>query len=316
MRNENEKKQEQHEDNFFEEEMIDEKAESELFADKDSETMYEELNEEHLIDDLSQAETIRIYLNQISRFPLLSAEEEKELVIQKNAGDELAKQKLYESNLHLVVSIVKQYLGKGLSFLDLIGEGNLGLLRGVEKYDLEKGDRLSTYATWWIRQSITWVLANKEERIRLPVHIEKALGRLKIEQQRLQGELQRDPTLRELSDALDMSENEVRELSQFARQLRSLKVSVRVEDDANSDVFAENTHSTTSDEHAVKVLTHDELLKAQNVLDNRERRVMELRFGLLDGQPKTVGEVAKILGVTQERIRKIETKALHKIQQP
>ena len=274
------------------------------------------LNPVDLLEGVGTEDPVRMYLKEIGTVPLLTAEEEMELARRKQAGDEKAKKKLIEANLRLVVSIAKRYTGRGMSFLDLVQEGNLGLIKGVEKFDPEKGFKLSTYATWWIRQSVTRALADQARTIRVPVHMVETINKMSKMQRKLTLELGYEPSVAELAKALDMTEEKVMEIMQIAREPASLETPIGEEDDSNlGDFVADNTVLTPEDNvESVMLREHIEALLGD--LKERERQVIVLRFGLEDGHPRTLEEVGREFKVTRERIRQIEAKALRKLRNP
>ncbi|MBO5229014.1 MAG: RNA polymerase sigma factor RpoD [Lachnospiraceae bacterium] len=269
-----------------------------------------------LLEGVGTEDPVRMYLKEIGTVPLLSPEEEIELAKRKANGDQAAKDRLIEANLRLVVSIAKRYTGRGMSFLDLVQEGNLGLIKGVEKFDHEKGYKLSTYATWWIRQSVTRALADQARTIRVPVHMVKTINKLSKMQRKLTLELGYEPSMAELAEALEMPEDKVIEIMQIAREPASLETPIGEEDDSNLGDFVADNNAITPEGNVESVMLreHIELLLAD--LKERERQVILLRFGLLDGHPRTLEDVGKEFKVTRERIRQIEAKALRKLRNP
>ena len=259
---------------------------------------------------------VRMYLKEIGRIPLLSSEEEIELAKRMEEGDEEAKKKLSEANLRLTVSIAKRYSGRGMQFLDLIQEGNLGLIKGVEKFDYTKGYKLSTYATWWIRQSVTRALADHARTIRVPVHMVETINRMSKMQRKLTLELGYEPSTKELATALDMTEEKVLEIMQIAREPASLETPIGEEDDSNLGDFVADNNTVTPEANIESVMLREHIDVLLQDLKDREREVIILRFGLRDGHPRTLEEVGKIFNVTRERIRQIEAKALRKLRNP
>ena len=267
-------------------------------------------------DGISIEDPVRMYLKEIGKVPLLSAEEEIELAKRMADGDEEAKKRLAEANLRLVVSIAKRYTGRGMSFLDLVQEGNLGLIKGVEKFDYTKGYKLSTYATWWIRQSVTRALADQARTIRVPVHMVETINKMSKMQRKLTLELGYEPSVAELAKALDMSEDKVMEIMQIAREPASLETPIGEEDDSNLGDFVADVNTVTPEGNVESVMLRDHIDALLGDLKERERQVIELRFGLRDGHPRTLEEVGKEFNVTRERIRQIEAKALRKLRNP
>jgi len=269
-----------------------------------------------LLEGVGTEDPVRMYLKEIGTVPLLSATEELELAKRKAEGDEEAKQKLIEANLRLVVSIAKRYTGRGMTFLDLVQEGNLGLIKGVEKFDYEKGYKLSTYATWWIRQSVTRALADHARTIRVPVHMVETINRMSKMQRKLTLELGYEPSTQELAAALDMTEDKVLEIMQIAREPASLETPIGEEDDSNLGDFVADNNTVTPEANIESVMLREQINVLLQDLKEREREVIILRFGLRDGHPRTLEEVGKEFKVTRERIRQIEAKALRKLRVP
>jgi RNA polymerase primary sigma factor len=293
-----------------------------LLLDKDDDGFIEEEEEEidldaiDLLEGIGTEDPVRMYLKEIGTVPLLSAEEELELAKRKSTGDNYAKERLIESNLRLVVSIAKRYTGRGMSFLDLVQEGNLGLIKGVEKFDYEKGYKLSTYATWWIRQSVTRALADQARTIRVPVHMVETINKMSKMQRKLTLELGYEPTTTELAEALNMSEDKVIEIMQIAREPASLETPIGEEDDSNLGDFVADNNAVTPEGNIESVMLREHIDTLLQDLKEREKQVIVLRFGLLDGHPRTLEEVGKEFNVTRERIRQIEAKALRKLRNP
>ena len=267
-------------------------------------------------DGISIEDPVRMYLKEIGKVPLLSAEEEVELARRMADGDEDAKKRLAEANLRLVVSIAKRYTGRGMSFLDLVQEGNLGLIKGVEKFDYTKGYKLSTYATWWIRQSVTRALADQARTIRVPVHMVETINKMSKMQRKLTLELGYEPSVTELAEALEMSEDKVMEIMQIAREPASLETPIGEEDDSNLGDFVADNNVLTPEGNVESVMLREHIDALLGDLKERERQVIVLRFGLEDGHPRTLEEVGKEFNVTRERIRQIEAKALRKLRNP
>ena len=259
---------------------------------------------------------VRMYLKEIGTVPLLTAEEEVELARRKSEGDNRAKERLIEANLRLVVSIAKRYTGRGMSFLDLVQEGNLGLIKGVEKFDYTKGYKLSTYATWWIRQSVTRALADQARTIRVPVHMVETINKMSKMQRKLTLELGYEPSTAELAEALEMTEEKVMEIMQIAREPASLETPIGEEDDSNLGDFVADNNAVTPEGNVESVMLREHIDILLNDLKDREKQVVILRFGLEDGHPRTLEEVGKEFNVTRERIRQIEAKALRKLRNP
>ena len=285
-----------------------------------------DLSEEEEIDmeniDLSVPEgvsiedPVRMYLKEIGKVPLLSAEEEIKLAQRMEEGDEDAKKRLAEANLRLVVSIAKRYVGRGMLFLDLIQEGNLGLIKAVEKFDYRKGYKFSTYATWWIRQAITRAIADQARTIRIPVHMVETINKLiRVSRQLLQ-ELGREPTPEEISEEMGMPVDRVREILKISQEPVSLETPIGEEDDSNLGDFVADVNTVTPEGNVESVMLRDHIDALLGDLKERERQVIELRFGLRDGHPRTLEEVGKEFNVTRERIRQIEAKALRKLRNP
>ncbi|BDR56502.1 RNA polymerase sigma factor RpoD [Xylocopilactobacillus apis] len=259
---------------------------------------------------------VRMYLKEIGQFPLLKAEEEVEIAKRIEAGDEVAKQTLAEDNLRLVVSIAKKYVGRGMQFLDLIQEGNMGLMKAVEKFDYTKGFKFSTYATWWIRQAITRAIADQARTIRIPVHMVETINKLIRIQRMLLQDLGRDPLPEELGAEMDLPTSKIREILKIAQEPVSLETPIGEEDDSHLGDFIEDFDATSPEEHASYELLKEQLEQVLDTLTEREENVLRLRFGLDDGRVRTLEEVGKVFGVTRERIRQIEAKALRKLKHP
>ena len=259
---------------------------------------------------------VRMYLKEIGRVPLLTADEEIELARRMEAGDESARHRLEEANLRLVVSIAKRYVGRGMLFLDLIQEGNLGLLKAVEKFDYSKGYKFSTYATWWIRQAITRAIADQARTIRIPVHMVETINKLiRVSRQLLQ-QLGREPSPEEIAAAMEISVERVREIMKIAQEPVSLETPIGEEEDSHLGDFIEDQDAPAPAEAASFMLLKEQLEEVLDTLTEREERVLRLRFGLDDGRARTLEEVGQNFGVTRERIRQIEAKALRKLRHP
>ncbi|MFF2155889.1 RNA polymerase sigma factor RpoD [Paenibacillus chitinolyticus] len=259
---------------------------------------------------------VRMYLKEIGRVPLLSAENEVDLAKRIEQGDEEAKRRLAEANLRLVVSIAKRYVGRGMLFLDLIQEGNMGLIKAVEKFDHTKGYKFSTYATWWIRQAITRAIADQARTIRIPVHMVETINKLiRVSRQLLQ-ELGREPTPEEIAKEMELSTDKVREIMKIAQEPVSLETPIGEEDDSHLGDFIEDQEALAPADAAAYELLKEQLEDVLDTLTEREENVLRLRFGLDDGRTRTLEEVGKVFGVTRERIRQIEAKALRKLRHP
>ncbi|MGA8473957.1 MAG: RNA polymerase sigma factor RpoD [Candidatus Cybelea sp.] len=320
-------------DEFFEEitaagiEIVDEQKDEKPEAEREEEV------EETIPDGLSLDDPVRMYLKEIGRVPLLSMEQEKTLAMRIEAGElesgrdgtadwkvvdggEEAKRQLTEANLRLVVSIAKKYVGRGMLFLDLIQEGNLGLIRAVEKFDYRKGYKFSTYATWWIRQAITRALADQARTIRIPVHMVETINRLiKVSRQLLQ-ELGREPSVEEIAEAMALTPEKVREVMKISQEPISLETPIGEEEDSHLGDFIEDQEAVAPAEAASVMLLKEKMQDVLQNLTERERKVLVLRFGLEDGHQRTLEEVGQEFGVTRERIRQIEAKALRKLRHP
>ncbi|HJV45627.1 MAG TPA: RNA polymerase sigma factor RpoD [Bacillota bacterium] len=282
----------------------------------------EEDQEEFDFDDLSVPpgikinDPVRMYLKEIGRVPLLSADEEINLAQRIEDGDEEAKRRLAEANLRLVVSIAKRYVGRGMLFLDLIQEGNMGLIKAVEKFDYKKGYKFSTYATWWIRQAITRAIADQARTIRIPVHMVETINKLiRVSRQLLQ-ELGREPSPEEIAEKMDLTPEKVREILKIAQEPVSLETPIGEEDDSHLGDFIEDQDALAPSDAAAYELLKEQLEDVLDTLTDREENVLRLRFGLDDGRTRTLEEVGKVFGVTRERIRQIEAKALRKLRHP
>lgn len=269
-----------------------------------------------LLKGISVDDPVRMYLKEIGKIPLLTAEEEVELAKRMEAGDEEAKKRLAEANLRLVVSIAKRYVGRGMLFLDLIQEGNLGLMKAVEKFDYEKGFKFSTYATWWIRQAITRAIADQARTIRIPVHMVETINKLVRVQRQLVQELGRDPSPEEIAKEMNMEVEKVREIMKIAQEPVSLETPIGEEEDSHLGDFIEDDTALAPQDAATFTMLREQLIGVLDSLTPREQKVLRLRFGLDDGRARTLEEVGKEFDVTRERIRQIEAKALRKLRHP
>lgn len=296
----------------------DEPAE-ELEEDEEKDAIKKEIKKEIPIADikgLNVDDPVKMYLKEIGKIPLLTAPEEVALAKRMEDGDNRAKKRLAETNLRLVVSIAKRYVGRGMSFLDLIQEGNLGLMKAVDKFDYKRGFKFSTYATWWIRQAITRAIADQARTIRIPVHMVETINKLvRIERQLVQ-ELGRDPSNEEIAKEMGIEVEKVREVRKIAQEPVSLETPIGEEEDSHLGDFIEDDTAIAPDEAANFTMLREELNDILMTLNERERKVLELRFGLVDGTPRTLEEVGKEFNVTRERIRQIEAKALRKLKHP
>ncbi len=274
------------------------------------------LSDEEITKDININDPVRMYLKEIGRISLLSADEESELALKIASGDESAKNILAESNLRLVVSIAKRYVGRGLLFLDLMQEGNIGLMKAVEKFDYDKGYKFSTYATWWIRQAITRALADQARTIRVPVHMVETINKMARIQRQMTLELNREPSEEELADKMGISVEKVREVMKISQDPVSLETPIGEEDDSHLGDFIKDERSMSPEEYATNEILKEEIKNVLLTLQEREQEVLELRFGLVDGTSHTLEEVGKKFNVTRERIRQIEAKALRKLRHP
>ena len=267
-------------------------------------------------DGISIEDPVRMYLKDIGKVPLLSAEEEIELAKKMEKGDEQAKKKLAEANLRLVVSIAKRYVGRGMLFLDLIQEGNLGLIKAVEKFDYTKGYKFSTYATWWIRQAITRAIADQARTIRIPVHMVETINKLIRVQRQLLQELGREPSPEEIAEQMNLPVDRVREILKISQEPVSLETPIGEEEDSHLGDFIQDENVPVPAEAAAFTLLKEQLVEVLDTLTDREKKVLTLRFGLDDGKARTLEEVGREFDVTRERIRQIEAKALRKLRHP
>lgn len=314
-------------DNDLEEPIVDEEAVVELDATlldidgpaiadlEDEETDEDTLNQGQYFDDVSD-DSVRLYLREIGKIPLLNAEEELALAQRVVEGDKKAKDKMAEANMRLVVSIAKRYSGRGLDFLDLIQEGNTGLLRAVEKFDPDKGFKFSTYATWWIRQAITRAIADQARTIRIPVHMVETINKLLRTQRRMTQELNREPTIEELAKELEMEPEKVEYVIKIKQDITSLDAGVGRDGDDEDSVlgdFIEDEDGATPEESATSQLLKEQVQSVLSTLSEREQKIIKMRFGLENGKSHTLEEVGQEFAVTRERIRQIEAKALAKL---
>lgn len=267
-------------------------------------------------EGISVEDPVRMYLKEIGKVPLLSSEDEIELAKKIELGDDDAKQRLTEANLRLVVSIAKRYVGRGMQFLDLIQEGNLGLIKAVEKFDYRKGYKFSTYATWWIRQAITRAIADQARTIRIPVHMVETINRLVRVSRQLLQELGREPVPEEIAARADMQVDRVREIMKVSQEPVSLETPIGEEEDSHLGDFIQDDQVAVPADAATFTMLHEQLMEVLDTLTEREQKVLKLRFGLDDGRPRTLEEVGKEFNVTRERIRQIEAKALRKLRHP
>ena len=295
---------------------VDEEPDDALLLESDEETEDLESLDLSVPDGVSLEDPVRMYLKEIGKVPLLSAEEEMELAVKMEEGDEAAKKRLSEANLRLVVSIAKRYVGRGMQFLDLIQEGNLGLIKAVEKFDYRKGYKFSTYATWWIRQAITRAIADQARTIRIPVHMVETINKLIRVQRQLLQEYGREPLPEEVAKEMHMSLERVREIQKIAQEPVSLETPIGEEEDSHLGDFIQDDHIPVPAEQAAFTLLKEQINEVLDTLTERERNVLRLRFGLDDGRGRTLEEVGKEFNVTRERIRQIEAKALRKLRHP
>jgi len=312
-------------DEFFdhlEEQSIDVIEETEGVAEDDPAVDKEKAKEKANARDLSVPlgikinDPVRMYLKEIGRVDLLTAEEEVEIAKRILEGEDEASRSLAEANLRLVVSIAKRYVGRGMLFLDLIQEGNMGLMKAVEKFDHTKGFKFSTYATWWIRQAITRAIADQARTIRIPVHMVETINKLIRIQRQLLQDLGRDPTPEEIGEEMDLTPDKVRDILKIAQEPVSLETPIGEEDDSHLGDFIEDQEAVSPSDHAAYELLKEQLEDVLDTLTDREENVLRLRFGLDDGRTRTLEEVGKVFGVTRERIRQIEAKALRKLRHP
>ena len=293
-------------------------TEDDIILDVEDEPTEEELEniEMAVPDGVSIEDPVRMYLKEIGKVPLLTAEEEKDLAMKMEAGDMEAKKRLAEANLRLVVSIAKRYVGRGMLFLDLIQEGNLGLIKAVEKFDYRKGYKFSTYATWWIRQAITRAIADQARTIRIPVHMVETINKLIRGQRQLLQELGREPYPEEIAEKMGLPVERVREIQKISQEPVSLETPIGEEEDSHLGDFIQDDNVPVPAEAAAFTLLKEQLVEVLGTLTEREQKVLCLRFGLEDGRARTLEEVGKEFDVTRERIRQIEAKALRKLRHP
>ena len=297
--------------------ITDDDVDDEMLLDVDDEEEIEvEKIDLSVPDGVSIEDPVRMYLKEIGKVPLLSAEEEIELAKRMELGDQEAKKRLAEANLRLVVSIAKRYVGRGMLFLDLIQEGNLGLIKAVEKFDYRKGYKFSTYATWWIRQAITRAIADQARTIRIPVHMVETINKLIRVQRQLLQELGREPYPEEIAKEMNLPVDRVREIQKISQEPVSLETPIGEEEDSHLGDFIQDDNVPVPAEAAAFTLLKEQLSEVLGTLTDRERKVLELRFGLDDGRARTLEEVGKEFNVTRERIRQIEAKALRKLRHP
>ena len=304
---------------LFVENNIEIVADEESAIDAEKDLAKEEviiLDDAEITKDVNINDPVRMYLKEIGKISLLSADQELELSKKAAVGDEMAKNILAESNLRLVVSIAKRYVGRGLLFLDLIQEGNIGLMKAVDKFDYDKGFKFSTYATWWIRQAITRALADQARTIRVPVHMVETINKMARIQRQLTLELNREPSEEELAKKMGISVEKVREVIKISQDPVSLETPIGEEEDSHLGDFVPDASSMTPEEYATNEILKEEIKSVLETLQEREQEVLELRFGLIDGTSHTLEEVGKRFNVTRERIRQIEAKALRKLRHP
>ena len=297
-------------------EIINDNSENPSFHDTDENLNVDDLESSLSTDGIAIDDPVKIYLKEIGRVPLLSMEEEKQLAERMAQGDTNAKKRLCEANLRLVVSIAKKFVGRGMQFLDLIQEGNLGLLKAVEKFDYNKGFKFSTYATWWIRQAITRAIADQARTIRIPVHMVETITKVKKASSQLLHETGHDPTTEEIAERLEMPVERIQEIIRIAQDPVSLETPICEEEDSHLGDFIQDDDAPAPADAASLMLLKEQLNEVLSTLSDREARVLRLRFGLEDGRARTLEEVGKEFDVTRERIRQIEAKALRKLRHP
>ena len=297
-------------------EIINDNSENPSFHDTDENLNVDDLESSLSTDGIAIDDPVKIYLKEIGRVPLLSMEEEKQLAERMAQGDTNAKKRLCEANLRLVVSIAKKFVGRGMQFLDLIQEGNLGLLKAVEKFDYNKGFKFSTYATWWIRQALTRAIADQARTIRIPVHMVETITKVKKASSQLLHETGHDPTTEEIAERLEMPVERIQEIIRIAQDPVSLETPIGEEEDSHLGDFIQDDDAPAPADAASLMLLKEQLNEVLSTLSDREARVLRLRFGLEDGRARTLEEVGKEFDVTRERIRQIEAKALRKLRHP
>ena len=297
-------------------EIINDNSEGPSFHDTDENLNVDDLESSLSTDGIAIDDPVKIYLKEIGRVPLLSMDEEKQLAERMAQGDTNAKKRLCEANLRLVVSIAKKFVGRGMQFLDLIQEGNLGLLKAVEKFDYNKGFKFSTYATWWIRQAITRAIADQARTIRIPVHMVETITKVKKASSQLLHETGHDPTTEEIAERLEMPVERIQEIIRIAQDPVSLETPIGEEEDSHLGDFIQDDDAPAPADAASLMLLKEQLNEVLSTLSDREARVLRLRFGLEDGRARTLEEVGKEFDVTRERIRQIEAKALRKLRHP
>ena len=297
-------------------EIINDNSEGPSFHDTDENLNVDDLESSLSTDGIAIDDPVKIYLKEIGRVPLLSMEEEKQLAERMAQGDTNAKKRLCEANLRLVVSIAKKFVGRGMQFLDLIQEGNLGLLKAVEKFDYNKGFKFSTYATWWIRQAITRAIADQARTIRIPVHMVETITKVKKASSQLLHETGHDPTTEEIAERLEMPVERIQEIIRIAQDPVSLETPIGEEEDSHLGDFIQDDDAPAPADAASLMLLKEQLNEVLSTLSDREARVLRLRFGLEDGRARTLEDVGKEFDVTRERIRQIEAKALRKLRHP
>jgi len=296
--------------------LVEEEKQKEAESEEERAPVAEFTEEMGTLEDLPLSDPVRMYLREIGKIPLLKPEEEVELAKRVEAGDPVGKAKLVEANLRLVVSIAKKYIGRGMLFLDLIQEGNLGLIRAVEKFDYRKGFKFSTYATWWIRQAITRAIADQARTIRIPVHMVETINKLIRISRQLVQRLGREPTAEEIALEMGIASERVEEIQRIAQEPVSLETPIGEEEDSQLGDFLEDKELPSPEDAAAGQLLREQLEGMLDDLTEREKEVLRLRFGLEDGHPYTLEEVGRRFGVTRERIRQIEAKALRKLRHP